>query len=299
VSKFDVVEAVTEKPRSGFPVNVGGVDLHLGPVNLFDGSQLMVAAAPVAGTAARASVEAFCAISGGTWRVRPLPKLLNGAAPPSWLISAPVAPTPTPTPQHPSPMAQLVPGPVRAASGRGWTADDLKGTGEGGDFGPRGGRSPQTGLTTAEMAMSNPPPRWADVAQTSPDDEEKVYPWEMDGWLAPGPSWAPPAELAKAAPVEDDEEEEEDAVVVPLTDAEVAAIAAWSDDADDAAVAEEVIKALWVKKGEAPTQGSAAYHIRAKAKAEGMDTPSLGGNSNTAAFHAILRTIELSGGAVE
>lgn len=75
----------------------------------------------------------------------------------------------------------------------GWTEDDLAGTFAQGDAGDDGGRSPVTGLTTAEMALTRPPSDWPTARDTS-------YPWESGDWTPPTPLWTPPNPPDKVPP---------------------------------------------------------------------------------------------------
>lgn len=86
------------------------------------------------------------------------------------------------------------PDPARQRALRsGWSAEDLIGAGAGGDAGSGGGRSPSTGLTLAEMALTQPPAEWAELRVA------KRFPWDASSWKQPGPSWAPPSDLVKAS----------------------------------------------------------------------------------------------------
>lgn len=80
--------------------------------------------------------------------------------------------------------------PVRAAMVNGWSPVDLLGAGEGGDWGPGGGRSHRSGLTMSEMALSRPPEGWAKAGDTR-------YPWEVLGWSPPGMDWTAPTAPSK------------------------------------------------------------------------------------------------------
>lgn len=77
------------------------------------------------------------------------------------------------------------PHPVRRAFTNGWTLVDLWGTGAGEKWDEQGGRSPRTGLTVLEMAMTVPPPSW------SCQWVEEHYPWEDLAFRKPHPDWAP------------------------------------------------------------------------------------------------------------
>lgn len=70
------------------------------------------------------------------------------------------------------------PEPVERARANGWEYADLTGAGEGNVWDDRGGRSPRSGLTMAEMAAAPAPPGWADVARS-------CWPWECTGWTPP------------------------------------------------------------------------------------------------------------------
>lgn len=80
-----------------------------------------------------------------------------------------------------------------AALGHGWSREDLEGSGEFDDPGPEGGYSHRTGLCLAQMALSTPPPGWAEQAATH-------YPWELEGFRAPALDWTPPVGPTKRPP---------------------------------------------------------------------------------------------------
>jgi hypothetical protein len=83
-----------------------------------------------------------------------------------------------------APVVAVVNPHTEAALNNGWSRDDLLGTGEGGDFGVGGGRSPRTGLTGAEMALCPPPAGWV--------GDGSSWPWEASSFQAPGVGWLPP-----------------------------------------------------------------------------------------------------------
>ncbi len=84
---------------------------------------------------------------------------------------------------------------------RGWSSHDLEGTGQNGDPTDHGGRSPRTGLTMAEMALSTPPTGWVEHAHTH-------YPWELPGWHTDILGWQLPNPPSKRATNVDEAEPE-------------------------------------------------------------------------------------------
>lgn len=84
-------------------------------------------------------------------------------------------------------------GPRDMAILKGWSDSDLEGTNHQGDAGESGGRSPVTGLTCAEMALTRPPADWA-------DKQDSTYPWLLGDWTSPTPGWTPPNPPAKTPP---------------------------------------------------------------------------------------------------
>ena len=74
---------------------------------------------------------------------------------------------------------------VKVAFRRGWTLEDLWGTGRDKRWGADGGLSPRTGLSLAEMSQAGPPHDWPAFAPTA-------YPWEVPGWKQPSLKWAIP-----------------------------------------------------------------------------------------------------------
>lgn len=85
---------------------------------------------------------------------------------------------------------------VAAAMRNGWTLEDFDGiryqtaADDQGPWGEEAGRSRQTGLTVAEMALCVPPDGWRELAATK-------YPWEVLGWKGPGLGFKPPAAPSK------------------------------------------------------------------------------------------------------
>lgn len=150
--------------------------------------------------------------------------------------------------------------PADLALANGWFAEDLTGTGAGGDPGPSGGHSAATGLNLGQMAMAPAPSGWGGVRDT-------LWPWEVEGW-APPPGFKQPAVAPKVAP--------KDSAADPVAAIEeVAAIVAAADEptpqrrasltlpedlrygAPDpvaaAAAAENVLKTLWSGRGARPS----------------------------------------------
>lgn len=83
--------------------------------------------------------------------------------------------------------------PRRAAIHNGWTEEDLAGTGQGGAWDARGGRSAVSGMSMAEMSMCSPPAGWR---------RQEQYPWDVLGWHGPTTTWKPPKLPAKGPPVD-------------------------------------------------------------------------------------------------
>ncbi len=82
--------------------------------------------------------------------------------------------------------------PADLAIANGWQPEDLHGTNQGGDPGPKGGTSPATGLNLGQMAMCTPPAGWLTARAES-------YPWQVPGWVPP-PRFQQPAVAPKVAP---------------------------------------------------------------------------------------------------
>jgi hypothetical protein len=82
--------------------------------------------------------------------------------------------------------------PADLAIANGWQPEDLHGTNQGGDPGPKGGTSPATGLNLGQMAMCTPPAGWLTARAES-------YPWQVPGWVPP-PRFQQPAVALKVAP---------------------------------------------------------------------------------------------------
>jgi len=88
--------------------------------------------------------------------------------------------------------------PMSMALANGWTDEDLEGTYHLGDAGEDGGRSPTTGMTTGEMALTRPPSDWDELRGTK-------YPWDSGDWTPPTPLWTPPNPPAKASDTNSDD----------------------------------------------------------------------------------------------
>jgi hypothetical protein len=84
--------------------------------------------------------------------------------------------------------------PVDLALANLWLAEDLTGTGAGGDPGPAGGFSAVTGLNLGQMVMSVAPTGWGGLRDTH-------WPWDVADWIAP-PNFKQPAVAPKVQPVE-------------------------------------------------------------------------------------------------
>lgn len=106
--------------------------------------------------------------------------------------NAPAQPR-TPYPQPEGGLVGQDPTPRDLARMQGWSDEDLEGTGEGGEWGAEGGRSPLTGLTAAEMAITKPPEGWDRMAPYA-------YPWYATPWHPPGQGWVPPTCPTKPKP---------------------------------------------------------------------------------------------------
>lgn len=197
----------------------------------------------------------------------------------------PRSPAP-PAPARPASVAGSTLSPVvQAALRNGWAAQDIAGSGAGGQWGLEGGRGQASGLTAAELSISAPPPGWEEVRATK-------WPWEVLGWARPGLAWSAPALPPKVervdaevdpeeppAPLpvnqEEEEEEEEPTADVPPADEPVAppkgrtkppprpqtrteeAMADLPPSDADAALA--IIRELWEVRGKLPTPSRARY----------------------------------------
>lgn len=114
----------------------------------------------------------------------------------------PRSPAP-PAPARVAPLASSTLSPVvQAALRNGWAAQDIAGSGAGGQWGIEGGRGQASGLTAAELSISAPPPGWEELRETK-------WPWEVLGWARPGLAWAAPALPPKVERVDADVDPEE------------------------------------------------------------------------------------------
>lgn len=207
-----VIKRIGPAPRNRIDTDLGGTVLTFWRLPLFDGSVVMVARMPAAEEFDGDGYDrllATIALHAGRLVVIDLPPLAPDTQVPWQGAVPPVIPAAVDLPP-PAP-ADRIPQPVWLALKRGWTEDDLSGTGNGGDFGEAGGRSMSSGLTCAEMALSDPPPRWAVLAG-------KVYAWQVEGWQPPGIGWEPPTGLIDRVVADDDDDDDDDAPVDADTD---------------------------------------------------------------------------------
>ena len=282
---IEVLQRVVRPILPRLEMLLEGVPVVFRCVWLVDGSVTMMAPLPTQPADLRA-VQRGAALSGGTMRITPCPPLVNNDAPPSWL--APCEPTwatpAAPVQGNADGPAERVPGPVWQATLRGWTEEDLAGTGLGGNYGDDGGRSVRTGLTAAEMALSEPPARWAALAGT-------VLPWEIDGWEPPGVNWTPPPTLDPAGDTE--------TVPGSISDPEAYGKALASGKVVEALTADEeaalreygpllpaALDAIRTLQGDAeapPSENKARYYLTRR-----EELPTF----TRAQYHAMLRTLE-------
>lgn len=96
------------------------------------------------------------------------------------------------------------------AASRGWRAEDIAGTGLGGDAGAAGGRSVASGLTLAELTLTRPPIDWPELAARGRP------PWESTNWIPPHPTWIAPA-WAPLPPLPDRRDAPTESPIVPPT----------------------------------------------------------------------------------
>ena len=162
----------------------------------------------------------------------------------------------------------------KIALGRGWTLGELEGTAFAGDPGSLGGRSPQNGLTLAEMTLTRPPIDWPELKAAGRP------PWESPDWSLPGPGWvhpswpdrvkadpeppAPPTPEADA-PSEDAPEVVEPVVEPPGPEAEPEAPSdRWAGyPAEHVAAAREIALDLQKRKGgTAPTVNALGFILK-------------------------------------
>lgn len=154
--------------------------------------------------------------------------------------------------------------PADLALANGWFAEDLIGTGAGGDPGPAGGASASTGLNLGQMVMAPAPAGWGGLRDTH-------WPWQAADW-APPPGFKQPATAPKVQPPDEPmtpaEAVEEVAAIIaaaePVTPARRGAVRTLPDvvryggpdpvaaDAAAAAAANE-LKILWSGKGTRPS----------------------------------------------
>jgi hypothetical protein len=163
----------------------------------------------------------------------------------------------------------VFPEPVALAYAAGWKYDDLRNAGDGNRWGPEGGFGARSGLTMVELSLTRPPADWEAKAET-------CWPWQVAGWVAPSPQWAPQKRDNKVvSDVRPDTEEllpkeaapEQPKLEGPAPEAEESEVAAETRDEQlFADLGEELVAQLkvaitdfYVKYGKAPTMGKAKF----------------------------------------
>ena len=166
--------------------------------------------------------------------------------------------------------------PMSMALANGWTDEDLEGTYHLGDAGEDGGRSPTTGMTTGEMALTRPPSDWDELRGTK-------YPWDSGDWTPPTPLWTPPNPPAKASDTNSD-----DGLALRDVDLEIPANPGTTPDANDPAVtagypaehvgqARLIVTQLAEKRGGPLTHPNQANFLLRRAELPSVNTEQLEG----------------------